>query len=433
VNAAPEAHVGGGHDREPSYSRRGYFQEFHRLPIPVLVHPLEEVRMFRTALALATATSALLGASCLEAQSTVHRTAHHDYRLVSVAEGLVNPWGLAFLPNGDLLITERPGRLRLIREGRLLPDPVPGLPAIRTGGQGGLLDIALHPDFATNRYVYLSYSKPGATDSTGTTAVARARWENDRLEGLEEIFAAQLWSAGRGHHGSRLAFHPDGHLFVAFGDRQVPPTGDLEKHPAQLLSDHFGTIVRLRDDGSVPSDNPFVGQAGALPEIWSYGHRNIQGMVIDQATGDIWASEHGPQGGDEVNRVLPGRNYGWPVIGFGVNYRNGTAIHAATQREGMEQPAHLWVPSIGVSGMMLYTGDAVPLWKGSLFNGGLVGEVLSRVTLGAERSLSEERMVERMGRIRDVRQGPDGFIYIAFEHRGGEPTAVMRMEPVARD
>jgi glucose/arabinose dehydrogenase len=211
----------------------------------------------------------------------------------------------------------------------------------------------------------------------------------------------------------------------------VPPSGNLEAHPAQNLTDHFGTIVRVHDDGRVPTDNPFTGRSDALPEIWSHGHRNVQGLVIHPETGDVWATEHGPQGGDELNLIQAGKNYGWPVIGFGVNYRSGAAIHAGTHRDWMEQPTHIWVPSIGTSGLMLYTGDRFPQWKGSLFAGGMAGEQLVRLTLDGKRIVNQELLVQRNGRIRDVRQGPDGYIYLAIDHRE-QPTSIVRLEPAAR-
>lgn len=374
---------------------------------------------------------ALVAPVALSAQQPVQRSALHDYRIVTVAEGLINPWSMAWLPNGDMLVTERPGRLRIVRNGRLLPEPVAGVPAVRQGGQGGLLDVVPHPNFAANRLLYLSYAK-GNADSLGTTVVARGRFENDRLTGVEEIFEARAWTRGRGHHGSRLAFDRNGYLFITVGDRQAPPSGDLEAHPAQDLANHYGVVIRLHDDGRVPSDNPFVGRTDALPEIWSYGHRNPQGLAIHPVTGDIWATEHGPQGGDELNLILPGRNYGWPVVGFGVNYGSGAAIHAATRREGMENPVHVWVPSIATSGLLVYTGSAFPEWRGNLFVGGMAGEQLARLTLDGQRVANEETLAQRIGRIRDVRQGPDGFIYLAIDHRSGQPTAVVRLEPVAR-
>ncbi len=387
--------------------------------------PLRAV-VLSSAIALPLALPALGGAQ------EVHRSALHDFRVVTVADGLVNPWALAFLPDGDVLVSERPGRIRIIRNGRLLPDPVPGLPAIRTGGQGGLMDLEVHPDFASNRLLYFSYSKPSADGTMGTTAVARGRFENDRLSDVEDIFVAELWSEGRGHHGSRLRFDGEGYLHITLGDRQVPPVGDLPAHPAQDLSNHFGTTVRLHDDGRVPADNPFVGRDGALPQIWTYGHRNSQGLAIHPETGEVWATEHGPQGGDELNLLQPGTNYGWPVVGFGVNYRTGLAIHEGTMREGMEPPVHVWVPSIGTSGLMIYAGDEFPEWRGSFFAGGLVGQQLVRLTVDGREVRNVEQLYQRKGRIRDVEQGPDGYIYLAIEDRGGAPTPIVRLAPVAR-
>lgn len=365
------------------------------------------------------------------AAQSVSRSAQHDYRVVTVAEGLVQPWSIAFLPGGDTLVTERPGRLRIIRNGKLLPQAVEGLPPILNDRQGGLLDVMPHPDFASNRLLYLSYSKPIGDGKEGTTAVIRGRFENDRLSNVEQLFESV--SRGRGHYGGKLAFDKNGFLFISLGDRQVPPEGNLEAHPAQDLSNHHGAIVRLHDDGRVPADNPFVKQAGAKPEIWSYGHRNVQGLAIHPETGDVWANEHGPQGGDELNRVLPGRNYGWPVIGYGVNYQTGSAIHAGTHREGMEQPQHIWVPSIGISGLMIYTGDKFPRWKGNFFSGGLAGQRLVRLTLKGQQVVNEETLAQQLGRVRDVRQGPDGYIYLAIEDRDGKPTPILRLEPVERD
>ena len=381
------------------------------------------------------AGAAILGSTTAvpaHAQPATQRSALADYRVVTVADGLENPWSMAFLPGGDMLVTERPGRLRIVRNGSLLPTPVSGVPAVRVGGQGGLLDVVPHPAFATNRLLYISYSKPSADGRTATTAVVRGKFQNDQLTDVQEIFEAQLWSEGRGHHGSRLAFDANGFLFISFGDRQVPPAGDLAAHPSQNLTDHFGTVVRLHDDGRVPTDNPFVGREGALPQIWSNGHRNVQGLAIHPTTGDVFATEHGPQGGDEVNVLQPGKNYGWPVVGFGVNYRSGSAIHSGTHKDGMEQPVHVWVPSIGTSGLMFYTGDKFPEWRGNLFAGGLSGEQLVRLTLNGRAVTDSEVLVRRQGRIRDVRQGPDGYIYVAIDDRNGAKTPIVRLEPVAR-
>ena len=376
-------------------------------------------------------SAAAVGAaiSPVGAQSDPHGTALHDFRVVTVADGLVVPWAIAFLPDGDILVTEREGRLRIVRDGTLLPDPVPGTPAVLARGQGGLMDVVPHPDFAENRMIYLSYSKPLGDGSRATTAVVRGTFENDRFNPVDEVFEAV--SEGRaGHYGCRLAFDADGYLYLSVGDRQIAPRGDLAAHPAQDVSNHHGVIVRLHDDGSVPEDNPFVGQEGALPEIWSYGHRNPQGLAIEPGTGAVWLTEHGPQGGDEVNVSTPGTNYGWPVIGYGVNYGSGSAIHAATHAEGMEQPLHIWVPSIGVSGLAFYTGDKFPRWQGDLFAGGLSGRRIDRLTVEDGRVVASETILSGLGRVRDVRQGPDGFIYVALEARGDEGTPIVRLEPV---
>jgi glucose/arabinose dehydrogenase len=373
-----------------------------------------------------------LAASAQMAPGGVQRSALHDYRLVPVVEGLIQPWSIAFLPGGDMLVTERPGRLRLVRNGKLLPTPVPGVPEVSYATQGGLLEVMPHPDFATNRWLYLTYAGTKADGSGPTSVLVRARFEKDALTNVTRLFESV--STGRGHFGGKIAFDGKGHLFLTLGDRQVPPEGDLEKHPAQDLTNHHGKLVRLNEDGTVPSDNPFVGKPPAKPEIWSYGHRNIQGIAIDPATGNVWTTEHGPQGGDELNLDRPGKNYGWPVIGFGVNYVTGKAIHSGTMREGMEQPLHIWVPSIGISGAFFYTGDRFPQWKGQLFVGGMAGEQLGRVVIAGDKVVSRETLLPGVGRIRDIRQGPDGLIYLVTESNAREPlpTAVYRMEPVDR-
>jgi aldose sugar dehydrogenase len=337
-----------------------------------------------------------------------------------------------------MLVTERPGRLRVVRNGALQAEPIAGVPRVRYGGQGGLLDVVLHPDFESNRLVYLSYSKPNADGTQGTTAVVRGRLEGNRLEDVEEIFEARAWSTGEAHYGSRLAFDEEDYLFITVSDRAVSPVSvPREQHPAQDLSNHQGTVVRLHDDGRVPSDNPFVGRPGALPEIWSYGHRSLQGLAFDPHTGDLWASEHGAQGGDELNLIRPGGNYGWPVVGYGVNY-GGQPIHESRERQGMVEPVQHWTPSIGPSGLMIYDGDRFPEWRGSAFVGGLAGVSIARVPLIAD---GEGYMVGRLerpplmlgfGRVRDIRQGPDGYIYVAIDDRqGGSMTPIVRLEPAA--
>ncbi|GAB1343943.1 PQQ-dependent sugar dehydrogenase [Gemmatimonas sp.] len=387
--------------------------------------------MRRTSLRLAAAVMLpfALTADTAGAQGQVLKSSAHDYRVVTVAEGFVNPWGMAFLPGGDLLVTERGGKLRIVRGGKLLPTPVAGVPAVVATGQGGLLDVALHPQFASNRTLYLTYSKQVTGGST--TALHMARLENDALVGGKDIFVAE--TKGRpGHFGSRITFDKTGHLFISVGDRQIAPEGDLAKHPAQDLSNHHGKIIRLNLDGSVPTDNPFAKQAGAKPEIWSYGHRNPQGLLVHPVTGDLWEVEHGPQGGDELNLIEPGKNYGWPVVGFGVNYGPGKAIHASTMAPGMENAKHVWVPSIATSGLLVYTGTKFPGWNGSVFVGGLAGMRVARLTLDGQKAELGDNLVKGLGRIRDVRQGPDGFIYLAVDDSQGKPTPVVRLEPVAR-
>lgn len=374
-------------------------------------------------------SAVVASAAAAQAAPAVFKSSVHDYRVVPVVDGFVNPWGLAFVPGGDLLVTERPGRLRLVRGGKLLPTPVSGVPAVVAAGQGGLLDVVVHPNFAQNRYVYLTYAKQ--VNGGSTTALHRAKLVNDALVEGQDIFVAD--TRGRpGHFGSRLAFDGKGHLFMTVGDRQAPPEGDLPAHPAQDLSTHQGKVLRLMEDGTVPKDNPFVGRSGAKPEIWSYGHRNPQGLVVHPTTGAVWATEHGPQGGDELNLVEAGKNYGWPVVGFGVNYGPGKAIHASTMAPGMENAKHVWVPSIATSGLMVYTGDKFPAWKGSVLAGGLAGQRVARLTLDGVRAELADNLARNLGRVRDVRQGPDGFVYVVLDDQQGKPTGIVRLEPVAR-
>ena len=391
------------------------------------------IRSAHHALAFSFALASLVpvSATTLDAQETI-RTKAADFRLVTVASGLENPWSIAFLPGGEILVTERAGRLRVIRGGQLVAAPVTGVPEVRTGGQGGLLDIVAHPQFAQNRFIYLSYSKPLEGGARGTTAVVRGRYENGALTNVTEIIETAAVSTGRGHYGSRLAFDRDGFLFVTVGDRQAPPRDSLELHPAQDLMTHAGKILRLHDDGRVPADNPFVGRTDAKPEIWSYGHRSLQGLTVHPQTNELWETEHGPQGGDELNRIEKGKNYGWPVIGFGVNYNTGLAIHKGTTRAGMEQPVNIWVPSIATSGLTVYTGDKFPGWQGNLLAGGLVGQKLVRLTMDGNRVVSVENLFEGRGRVRDVEQSPDGFVYVVFDNRGDGTLSVARLEPVTR-
>jgi glucose/arabinose dehydrogenase len=393
------------------------------------------MNMVRIAFSGVIVAAALLGVLA-QGQST-SRSAYHDYRVANFVDSLVQPWSIAFLPGGDALITERPGRLRIVRNGQLLPNAVEGVPPVVHSTQGGLLEVAVHPNFATNRLLYITYSKQvgeapaGSKDPVpATTALIRARFENDRLTNVQQLF--QSVSKGRGHFGGKIAFDKNGFVFLSLGDRQVPPEGDLEKHPAQDLTNHHGKMIRLHDDGRVPADNPFVKQAGALPETWSYGHRNIQGLAVHPQTGEVWVNEHGPQGGDELNLIRPGLNYGWPVIGFGVNYTTGLAIHSGTHRKGMEQPSQIWVPSIGISGLMIYTGDRFPQWKGNFFVGGMAGQQVVRISHDGKQFTNRELLATGLGRIRDIREGLDGLIYLVIDDRDGKPTPVLRLEPVER-
>ena len=384
--------------------------------------------MIRRTVFMLAGAGLLLAATAVSAQERTYTAAQHNYRVVPVADGLVQPWSMAWLPNGDMLVTEKPGRLRIVRDGNLLPEPVSGVPEVFYQGQGGLFEVLPHPDFATNQTIYLSFAKPVGDNST--TAIIRARLENGNLSDVTEIFAAN--ASGRSHYGGKLVFDQDGHLFLSLGDRQAPSTGDLAANPAQDLSNHAGVIVRLNEDGTVPSDNPFTGQSGALPEIWSYGHRSPQGMAIHPQTGDLWMTEHGPQGGDELNLVKPGANYGWPVVGYGVNYGTSSPIHERQTMTGMESPTRFWVPSIAASGLVIYSGDKFPQWQGDIFVGGLAGQLISRLEMSEDfRSVvREEELLYGMGRIRDIREGPDGYIYAAIEDRQGAPTAIVRMEPL---
>jgi glucose/arabinose dehydrogenase len=384
---------------------------------------------------LVAACGAALSADAAQAPAPqTFQSEHHPYRAVTIASGLQDPWSIAFLPSGEMLFTEKAGRLRVMRNGVLRPEPVSGTPNVRYRGQGGLLEVLPHPNFATNRLIYLSFSKPNDAQGTqGTTAIVRGRL-NENLTAItdaREIFEAEVWSNGNGHFAGKMAFDPRGYLFLTVGDRQVNPLAvPTEQHPAQGLATHHGKVLRLHDDGRVPTDNPFVGRAGALPEIYSYGHRNPQGLAIDQQSGAVFTTEHGPQGGDELNLIQAGKNYGWPVIGYGVNY-GGQPIHVARERQGMEQPLQHWTPSIAASGLMIYTGNAFPMWKGNIFAGGLAGEQIARIPLATRDGHLEIGRMERppllygFGRVRDIRQGPDGLIYVAIDGEG----TIVRLEP----
>jgi len=343
------------------------------------------------------------------------------FRVVILVEGLERPWSLAFLPDGDLLITERPGRLRVVHAGKLDPQPVEGVPEVVAYDQGGLLDVALHPQYATNGWLYLSYVA-GGEGGIGTD-VLRGRLRGHCLEDVHVIFRMQP-KTGKGHNfGSRLLFDRDGYLYVTLGDRG-------ERDHAQRLADDLGKIVRLHDDGRVPNDNPFRGRPGARPEIFTYGHRNVQGLALHPWTGVVWAHEHGPQGGDEVNVIRAGTNYGWPVITYGREYDTGEPIGEGTQKAGLAQPVHFWAPvSIAPSGMAFYDGDRFPRWRGDLFIGALRGQMLVRLELDGEKVIREERLLQKvLGRIRDVRVGPDGLVYLLTDSKQG---ILARLEPLS--
>jgi len=348
----------------------------------------------------------------------VYQSDEHPFQVVTIAEGLENPWGLAFLPDGGMLVTERPGRLRLVRNGNLDPRPIQGLPEIAEYGQGGLLDVALHPRFTSNRLIYLSYAARHF-DGFGTE-VARGRLEGHRLHDVRVIFRALPKSDGGRHFGSRLLFAADGSLYVTLGDR-----GDRSR--AQDLSDHAGSIVRLRDDGDIPADNPFVDRTGARPAIYTYGNRNVQGIALQPGSELIWAHEHGPRGGDELNLVKGGSNYGWPVMSYGREYISGLPVGSGTEQAGMEQPVHYWVPSIAPSGMTVYEGERFPLWRGDLFVGSLKFALLVRLEMNGEEVVREERMLQGvLGRIRAVATGPDGYLYLLSDESSG---VLARLEP----
>lgn len=363
---------------------------------------------------------ALLAGSAL-AQSDIFETEQADFRLVTIAEGLEFPWSVAFLPNGDMLVSEREGRLRYIEDGTLREAPVSGLPDIYAQNQGGLLGLAVHPDFEENRWVYFAYSQ-GHRRANGT-ALGRGRLSEDgrALDDVERLFRVNFEKERGYHFGGRILFNADGTLLLTLGD------GSRYHDEAQNLANHLGTIVRLNDDGSVPFDNPYVSADGAQPEIYSWGHRNVQGIARNPATGSVWAHEHGPRGGDEINVLRGGTNYGWPQITYGTNY-DGTPITEARRADGMAQPIWFWVPSIAPSGMSFYQGDAFPAWQGDVFVGALAGMKLVRYEIDGDRVISEEEMLTGWGeRIRDVATGPDGHLYVLTDHREGR---LVRLDPV---
>lgn len=344
-----------------------------------------------------------------------------DLALRLVAHGLVHPWSLAFLPGGDMLVTERPGRLRRISADGTISAPLAGVPTVFLQGQSGLLDVAVAPGFADDRMVYLSYGEPNWRGNKGGTAVARGRLGERGLEDVQVVFRQEPKLSHGTHMGSRIVFDDRGFMYIGTGDNRSAAS-------AQLLDHLQGKVVRLHPDGSLPDDNPFAGRDGARPEIWSYGHRNIQGMALHPETRVLWSHEHGPMGGDEINLPQPGRNYGWPLATHGKDYSGSPVPEAVgTSVEGAEEPHHHWPVSPALSGMAFYTGDAFPEWHGNLFIGALAGQALIRLELDGDRIVHEERLLKGRDRIRDVRVGPDGFIYLLTDGTDGK---LLRLEPL---
>lgn len=343
-----------------------------------------------------------------EAKGPVITSEKLKFTVDTIATNLENPWGMAFLPDGRMLVTELNGQIRIIKDGKLLDETVSNVPAVVASGQGGLLDIKLHPDYANNGWIYLTYSKPG--EGGAATTLARTKLQGNAFIETTELFTA-LPFAGTGHHfGSRVVFDGNGYIFLSSGERGT-------KENSQNLGNHLGKIIRLHEDGKVPTDNPFVNTPDAKPEIWSYGHRNPQGLFYDKATSTLWEVEHGPKGGDELNIVEKGKNYGWPVITWGIDY-DGKPISDLTEKEGMEQPVWYWKPSIGTCGMTLVSSDKYPGWKGNALVGGLALTHIARVELKDGKYVSYEKVLDGIGRVRAIEQSPDGFIYAAIQGPG---------------
>jgi len=341
-------------------------------------------------------------------QGAIVQSEKQKFQVDTITNQLKNPWGIAFLPDGRILVTEREGEIRIVEDGKLLDEKIQGVPAVYAKGQGGLLDIQLHPNFKENAFIYLSYSKPVA--DSGGTVIARAKLDGNSLTNLEELFQSVPLGSSEVHFGSRIVFDGNGYMFFTSGERG-------KKENAQDLTNHLGKVLRLHDDGKVPSDNPFINVIGAKSEIWSYGHRNLQGLYYDKTTGTLWEHEHGPKGGDELNVVIKGKNYGWPVITYGINY-DGSIITDLKEKDGMEQPVRYWVPSIAPCGLTMVTSDKYPGWKGNLLVGALAHQLVARVEIADNKFVKEERLLENIGRVRAVVESPDGYIYIAMENPG---------------
>ena len=376
------------------------------------------IQTFRSLHILLICTGACLPTWAQDRSSVIH-SEKQSFRLVTLLTGLENPWSMAFLPDGRMLITERAGRLRLVdQDYKLDPQAIDGLPEVVSQGQGGLFDVVLHPQYAQNGWIYWAYSAPGP--GGWGTALARGKLQAYRMTDVKVLFSMRPKTRSSNHFGGRIVFDPAGLLYLTLGDR-----GDKDR--AQKLDDHAGSVIRLHDDVRVPANNPFVNKAGAMTEKWTLGNRNIQGAALHPKTGELWTHEHGPQGGDEVNVMRFGLNYGWPIITYGVNYGLGTKIGEGQTKPGMTQPLHVWVPSIAPSGMAFVSGSQFPQWQGDLLVGALRGQMLLRLTLDGEKVIREERLLQgRSGRIRDVRIGPDGLVYLLTDEAQG---ALLRLEP----
>ena len=382
------------------------------------------VQLVTTVLSAATLLAgSLLLVSGTRGQNNSFQSSAGQLDVQTFASGLVHPWALALLPDGKLLVTERPGRMRIVSaEGQLSP-PLKNVPEVWASGQGGLLDVIIDKGFADNRTIYFCYSE--RSGGGGRTAVARARLDDGagRLDDTKVIFRQQGPLSSGNHYGCRIAQASDGNLFVTLGEHYS------YRDEAQNLSNHLGKLIRITPDGAAPPDNPFVGRDGARSEIWSYGHRNQQGLAINPANDELWEVEHGPRGGDEVNFIVKGKNYGWPVIGFGIDY-SGAKIHESSSKDGMEQPAKYWVPSISPSGATFYTGRLFPGWNGSLFAGALSGRMLVRLAMNGHAVTGEERLLQNLDeRIRDVRQGPDGALWLLTDNSAGR---ILRVTPATK-
>jgi glucose/arabinose dehydrogenase len=363
----------------------------------------------------------LTSAAKAQTQSPIIQSDKQAFRVSTLTRGLENPWSMAFLPDGRMLLTERAGRMRILdKHFKLDPTPIEGLPDVVARGQGGLFDVVLHPDFSSNGWIYWSYNAPGP--GGWGTALARGKLQGHRMIDVQVLFSMEPKTRSGQHFGGRIVFDKTGHFFLTLGDR-----GDKER--AQYLNDHAGSVLRLHDDGRVPYDNPFVKKNEAKPEKWTLGNRNIQGAAIHPQTGALWTHEHGPQGGDEINVLFAGRNYGWPVITHGVNYGIGTKIGEGQVKSGMEQPSYIWTPSIAPSGMAFVKGNKFINWDGNILVGALRDQSLVRLELDGDKVLREERMLKgQVGRIRDVRLGPDGLIYLLTDAADG---ALLRLEPAS--